>query len=242
MNRKRQSTLARVMNEIALALLSVCVFSVVGSVVSVASATLFEQFFGTSEFSQGRAGGIFLAGFFLLGLIMLVFTIPAGGFTSLIWLPLWWSGDSHPVFRRKGLAVLVGAFGGLVVWLCWLGYWYFISGNPEFAGGHRSPDPRTWSDSILLGSLVGPVAAGALVFLLTTFFADKEGRGRVLMEIPPRVVAVGGNAAKKSPAIPPSPPKAIPASLPKKAPPPDKGRPKKKPSWTDWGETKHPPE
>ena len=120
MNRKRQSILTRAVLAAGLALLCTCVFTLVAPVVAVILSTLWEQSMGNSGSPGRHVKDIVLGGFFLLGTTMLIFSIPAAAFSAVIWLPLWLSRESHPIFSRKRLALPAGAVGGLLGWLGWM--------------------------------------------------------------------------------------------------------------------------
>ena len=243
MNRKRQSILTRAVLAAGLALLCTCVFTLVAPVVAVTLSTFWEQFMGSSGPSKPDGRDIFLEGFFLLGTTMLIFSIAGAAFSTVIWLPLWLSRESHPVFSRKRLALPVGAIGGLLGWLGWVALWHFFGAEPVPEAGHQFPDPRAWSDGMLVGAIVGTTVAGGFIAFLSVSFAEGV-RGKVLMEIPPGATVVSTGKTKDAPLA--TPPAATPqsvATLPKKSPPAaGKARPGKKPSWTEWGQSENPPE
>lgn len=255
MNRKRQSILTRAVLAAGLALLCTCVFTLVAPVIAVTVSTLWEQFMGNSGSPKPQGKDIFLSGVFLLGTTMLIFTIPAAAFSTVIWVPLWLSRENHPIFSRKRLALPIGAVGGLLAWLGWMALWHFFGAEPEPGAGHQFPDPRAWSDRMLVGAIVGGTVAGGFIAFLSVSFAN-SARGKVLMEIPPGATVVSTGKTKDAPLVGPpavAPPAATPqpvatpappvTSSPKKSPPATgKARPGKKPSWTDWGQSGNPPQ
>ena len=246
MNRKRQSILTRAVLAAGLALLCTCVFTLVAPVVAVILSTLWEQSMGNSGSPGRHVKDIFLGGFFLLGTTMLIFRIPAAAFSMAIWLPLWVSRESHPVFSRKRLALPVGAVGGLLGWLGWMALWHFFGAEPVPGAGHQFPDPRAWSDGMLVGAIVGTTVAGGFIALLSVSFAE-GARGKVLMKIPPGATVVSTGKTKDTPPVSRSvvtPPVAMPPPVATSKKPPSaaaRTRSGKKPSWTDWGQSGNPP-
>lgn len=200
---------------------SVMVFAMVAPIVAVPVAGLLESAFGTTEFSQARAGAVYFFGLLWLGVWMAMAFVPGIGFTLLGWLPLWTGAGRHRVFEKWWTAAACGAVPGM---LAVAGFLAWQRHSVEMRGGEG------WSWPIEVGGVVGGGAAGAVVFLMSVFLAPKP-KVVPLMEIP------AGNLAKpkENAVIMPPEVKAVPKV----------GRGKKKaekPKWTDWGKEWQPPE